>query len=339
VTRFASRLPALFVAGAVAAGTAAGVVSCGGSAPPPRAVPAHAEAHWEDLFDTMPELLVVVRPRALRQDKVYGPLLSRAIELAREQSPVVAATRALDAMEDAETVIVGVRSDTPERPGELVLVERGVRADIDPEKLVDADGRALWTPGPQGSVRELVRDRDEHGHALDASLFELPGRTWVVASGDARTRARDAFAHPIGRPAMALDPDALFVVRVDGASLVAHFKILQDLGSLAAVGRKLQSLTLLLPPGNETVLKATFAYGTEDAAAFAEVTLREAAAQLGHDKRVNYGWLASAKVERPDKRVVVTTPLPPQLVDGLLHAGTAPLGPVPSPPAPAVPPP
>jgi hypothetical protein len=277
------------------------------------------------VFDTTPELLVVVRPQALRKDKVYGPLMRRAMEVARERSRVVASTRALDAMEDAEEVIVGVRPDTPDHPGELVLVERGVRSDVDPGKLVDAEGRALWAPGPGGRVRELVRERDEHGATIAASLFELPGRTWVVVSGDARARAREAFAHPFDRPALDLDPNALAIVRIDGTSLVARVPALKDLGRLGAVGRRLGSVTLTLPPGGEGAVRAALTYQDEDAAAFAEVTLREAIDALARAKPERLAWLGSARVERPDKRVILTAPLPPHLVDALLHAGSAPL--------------
>ena len=59
---------------------AAMAVACGGG-PPPRPVESpYAEPHWQDVFETIPELLVVVRARAARQDRVYGPLLRRAFE-------------------------------------------------------------------------------------------------------------------------------------------------------------------------------------------------------------------------------------------------------------------
>jgi len=302
-------------------------LACGSGPPPRPAHDAYAEPHWQDVFETTPELLVVVRAKAARQDRVYGPLLRRALEVARDQSQAVAETRALDAMGDAEELVIGLRPDSADAPGELVLVARGVRADVDPGKLVGADGVALWAPGPNGRVRELVRDRDEHGHPVGASLFELPGRTWVIAQGDARARAREAFAHPFNRPMMELDPQALAIVRIDGPSLVKHVHALQDLGGLAAVGHHLRSVTFVLPPGAERALRATFSYAGDDDAAFAEVSAREAvgvAARAGN-KPAWLPWLASARVERAPKTVVLAAPLPPQLVDGLLQAGSAPL--------------
>jgi hypothetical protein len=272
----------------------------------------------------MPELFIAVRPRRLRQDKVYGPLLTRVVEAARQQSRVVAATRALDVAEEADEVLAGARPGEPDRPGELVVVARGVRADLDPGKLVDADGRALWTPGPSGRVRELVRDSRSVEAA--ASLFELPGRTWVVASDEARARARAVFAHPLGRPVLDLDRDALAIVRIDGPSLVQRVRPLQMSGGLAAVGRRLQSVTFVLPPGGAGAVRATLSYADEDAAAFAEVAVREAIAAVRRTGREGVVWIGAATVERPDRRVVISAPLPSRLIEGLLHADTAPLG-------------
>jgi hypothetical protein len=302
---------------------AAAPLGCGGAPPPAPKSAAYAEPHWQDVFETMPELLVVVRARAAREDRVYGPLLRRAIELAREQSRAVASARALDAMSDAEELVMGQRPETSDHPGELVLVARGVRADVDPAKLVDDEGHPLWAPGPAGAVRELVRETDEHGHPVGASLFELPGRTWIVAQGDARARAREVFAHPFNRPALALDPQALAVVRIDGPSLVGRVQALQDLGGLAAVGRHLRSVTLALPPGAEHVLRATLAYADDDSAGASEVTARTAIGALARSKKPGLEWLGSAQVEHGVKSVVLTAPLPAHLVDALLHAGSA----------------
>jgi len=300
-----------------------GATACASKPPPPPDHASVAEAHWQDVFETTPELLVVVRPKGLTQDRIYGALLRRAIATARERSSVVAATRFADAVEDADEVVVGLRPDTPDHVGEIVLVARGVRADIDPVKLVDSEGHGLWTPGPNGAVRELVCEQDAHGHPLGASLFELPGRTWVIATGAARQRARDAFAHPFARPPMELDPSALAIVRIDGPSLVARVAFLQQYGGLAAAGRRLKSVTFSLPPGGDGSVKGTLTYADEDAAAFAEVSIREHVDAVARQKPEGLTWIGSARVERPDTRVVLTAPLPPKLVDAFLSAGGA----------------
>jgi hypothetical protein len=337
---------------------------CGASAPQvsTRTV-ADSEPRWEDVIDTTPELLAIVFPTALRKDHVYGPLLRRAIDLVRERSRVVTETRALEAMEDAEEVIVGVRPDLPadagvgSAAGEVIVVIRGVRADEDPAGLVDADGHPLWAPGPGGRVRELVRSDTGSAPAgaaeapVPASLFELPGRTWLIASGSARARARAAFARTASSPRVAarlegLEPngiDTLAVLRMDGPSLVARVRALQSRSALGAVGRRLEAVTLelaagvaTLDPGPEAALarlrrtvRASFSYSDEDSAALAEETVRDALAAVARKRPDDLAWLASATVDRPSpgtgpgKSVVVTAPLPPQLVAALLHAGAA----------------
>jgi len=294
------------------------------SAAPPERVP-HVEPRWQDAFDDTPQLLVVVRPKALRQDKVYGPLLRRAIDLARARSQLVSATP-LEAIEDAEEVVIGVHRGGRERDDsdqDFVMVVLGVRADIDPGTLVDAGGRALWTPGPSGPVRELVRERDERGLPVAASLFELPGRAWVIGSGEARARAREAFAHPFKRPGMDLDLQALAIVRIDGPSLVARVRALQTTGSHAALGRRLRTLTLRLPPGANGDVELALAYADEDAAAFAEATTRAAVSAIARKKPDRLAWLGATSVDRVGEQVTLTIPLPGTLVDGLLRAGSA----------------
>lgn len=288
-------------------------VACGGGDKRVQPPSPYKEAHWQDVLETMPELLVVVRPKALRRDRVFGPLLRRAFEAARDRTVVVSATP-LEVIEDSDEVVVGVR------PDEAIVALRGVRADVDPATIVDARGEKLWGPAPgAGSVRELVRADP----SAPASLFELPGRTWLIAGGEARARARDVFAHPFGRPPPRIDADALAIVRIDGRSVVSRVWQLGAHGALAAIGRKLQSVTFELRPGAEANVRTTLSYADEDSAAIAEVRARDVAAAFQR-KRPAGGigaMLASATVERPEgKRVIVTAPIPPALVEGLLRA-------------------
>jgi hypothetical protein len=318
VTRIAVALAACLAGSQVVAGCASK-----SAAPPPHA--RYTEPRWQDAFEDPPEFLVVVRPKELKHDKVYGPLLRWGIERLREHSGVVSATP-LEAIEDAEEVVIGMHPRThgdEGAPPDLVMVVVGVRADLDPGVLVDAGGRPLWAPGPNGPVRELVRERDERGLPLAASLFELPGRTWIIVSGEARAHAREAFAHPFDRPGMDLDPEALAVVRIDGPALVGRFRALQTLGAHAAIGRRLRALTLRLPPGASGEVEVALAYADEDAAAFAEVTAREAIDAIARQKPEKLSWLAAATVDRGANRVTLKVPLPRSLIDVLLRAGSA----------------
>ena len=304
---------------------------------PPARTDAVVEARWEDVFDEIPEVLVVVRPQSLCQDRIYGPLFRQAVRLARERSKVVAATRMAEPLEDAEEIVLGIRAAGVDRPAELLLVESGVRADVDPARLVDDEGAPVWAPGPSGlagPVRELVHDgtspaRPERGPDQDlaASLFELPGRTWVIASGPARARAREVFAHPVSRAPFALDPRALALVRIDGASLVSHVEQLRGGGALSPVGHGLVSTLVSLPPGADHAVRVVLDYAEDDAALDAESTLRDAFAALGRSKLATLHWLGDAKVERTRRSVAATAPLPPNLIDALLSAGGAPVPP------------
>ena len=180
----------------------------------------------------------------------------------------------------------------------------------------------MWTPGPSGAVRELVCEQDAHGHPLGASLFELPGRTWVIATGAARQRARDAFAHPFARPPMELDASALAIVRIDGPSLVARVAFLQEFGGLRRGGAPPQ-VGDLQPASRRRGLGQRNAgvhrRGLRGARGGLDREHVDAVARL--QKPESLTWLGSAKVERPDTRVVMTAPLPPKLVDAFLSAG------------------
>jgi hypothetical protein len=151
-----------------------------------------------------------------------------------------------------------------------------------------------------------------------------------MASGPARERARVAFAHPSSnssaRGAAPADGGSLASIRFVGPALVARIQALQPSGALAAMGRQLRSLTLELPPGSEAAgrqVRATLSYSDEDAAVRSEVRAREILDTIARRKPERLSWLSQAKVERPRERVVLAAPLPPGLVDGLLHAGTA----------------
>jgi hypothetical protein len=315
---------------------------------PASARTSYPEPRWEDVFREPPELFVVVRPRALKGDRLYGGILRSAIEAARQQSPAVAAHDALVAIENADEVLVGVRPDATERPGDIVLVARGVPASVDPARLADDDGRGLWSPGPSGPVRELVSEGTGDATSVATSLFELPGRTWVIATGDARARAREAFLHPSGRPHPlwagaptnvtethpveagsandnANDSDIAFV-RIDGPSLVARIPALRESAGLAPAGRRLRAVTLALPPGPTSTIRATLSYADPSAAASAELALREVVAAVQRAKAAGLTWLGDAQVARSDRNVTLLTPLPADLLGALLHKKPTPLG-------------
>jgi hypothetical protein len=285
-----------------------------------------------------PALVIVLRPRMLRRDALYGPLLRRVLQLARERSGPATLARTLDAVEDADEVLVGVQdaARTSDELGNLVLVLRGVRADLDPANLVDDQGRRLWTTGPSGRVRELVlagASGDDTARS-PASLFELPDRTWVIATGKPRVRVRDALDS--GATALAtsapfaeadLSPDAPFAARLNGPSLVSHVGALQPPAQLAPVGRSLIAVTMSLSPGPDAVVRATFTYSDEDAVGPAQATVRRVLDALSTLKPDEYGWLRTANVEGAARRVEIRAPLPKELLSAFSLAQPRPVRP------------
>ncbi len=304
--------------------------ACTSRATAPRRAAPDTSPSWEDAFLRPPQLVVAFRPKALRRDPVYGALLDKALALLRARSRVVNATRAIDVVEDADEVIFGMSSATDRAEGEgpardeMVAVVLGVRADIDPAALVDSAGRPLWSPGPSERVRELVRETDADGETVDASLFELPGRAWVMASGSARARLREAWARPHVRPPPPALPgadEAIAFARLDGPSLVARVPLLRRPAALAPIGHRLRNVTFEVAPG-VTALEARFVYADDESASAAESRLSDAVAAIGREKLEKPNWLAwlgGARVARsdPPASVEVTAPLPARWVDAI----------------------
>jgi hypothetical protein len=338
---------------------AVAATGCAGEVHAPAPSPAAVEPSWTDVFRPAPPVLLAFHPRSLEADPLFGPLLRKALALARLHSPVAAATHALDAVEDADEVVCGLRPLPGEAigAGDLLVAIVGVRADIDPAALVDAVGQPLWSPGPSGRVRELVRapmavnaepegadaplasegERGERG-ALDASLFELPGRAWVIASGREAARARDVFARPRARSGVILDGEPLALLRIDGPSLVARVPFLHGASELAPVGRRLRELAVTLGGGSSRgegaapAIAATLTYADTRAADASEAVLRDAVAAIDHARPDGLAWLAGVTVARPTASsapsspaaVVLSLPLPAELLAALRSAAEAP---------------
>lgn len=320
------------------------VGACHGPAPrePAAERPDALEPEWQDALPPAPKLLVFLRPKGLRDDKVYGPMLRRALELAREQR-VTSGALVLDAIEDAEEVIAELGDLTPRETSvpadslELLLVLRGTRSDIDPSRLVGPEGELLWSDGPNGVVRELVHERDRDGTPNPTSLFELPNRTWVVASGAARDRARDAFAHPTRHPEPPFALDSLATIVIDGPALVGRVSLLQGTGPLGGVGHGLRSVALELlapaPPGEAgkppseplppRQVRAVASYADAEAAAVAGGAARVMLRVVSRLKPSGLAWLGAGQVDVADSRVVVTEPVPMDLLRSVLYAGRA----------------
>jgi hypothetical protein len=299
--------------------------ACGGGNARPAAAPPSNEPAWADTFEKAPRLMAVIHPQAIRRDPVYGPLLTQASQKAAGLSAAVAATRALEAFESAEEIVVAIWDDghdTPSQPSsghqDAIVVVSGVRGDVDPSRVVDAAGHTLWqSAGVGGRVPELVRT--EAGET--ASLFTLSHRTWVIALGGARDRARVAFATPSGRPEIKYDHDALLSVRLYGPAVVDRFVALQRGKDLDALGAKLNWVSIALAPGKDGALVVALEYSDDEAAARAEVVVKHVVDVVSHDEKKRMPLLAHATITREDPRVVVgSLLLPPGFLRDLAGA-------------------
>ena len=332
---------------------ASAALGCGSPPVPTKAAVAIPSGpRWEDAFDTSADILCVLHPKALLRDPLYGPLLSRISLLASSRSAAVAATRSLDAIESSDEVLVALRTraendiaDDSSAGGGVMLVLRGVRADIDAANVVDSDGRPLWIPATTNNAKAAFTEyTHQESRALrgggggapastTASLFVLPGRTWVVATGPSRDRAREVFVRPQGRPAFKYDESALVSIRVDGQSLLESVEKLRSSGQLSAIGKDLRTVAFVLRPnplegrGDKRGQAAVeVSYSDEESAAVAEVTMRRVVAVVQRNRVAQFWWMTTAQITRDDPRIIsIRVTLPESLLSDLAKARSAPV--------------
>ena len=240
-----NRRAALLAIAVAFVGAASG---CGGNKPAPAPPSRELAAQWQDVFDGTPEIFAIIRPQAIKRDQVYGPLFKSALRSAQARSEMRGATT-LEALEGCEQIIVGIRKDPNSQAEDAALVLRGVPANLDAAEMKDASGQQVFRlVDPRAKVPELEWvDRRSDGNG---AVFVLPDRTWVGTIGDARLRARQAFASPSGRPIPKVDPQALAVVRFDAAAFLgARYTKSAVVGPLT---KKLTALTVALLPGKDS---------------------------------------------------------------------------------------
>ncbi|MBX3263226.1 MAG: hypothetical protein KF782_26365 [Labilithrix sp.] len=304
-----------------AAALIATCASCGGEAPAPAAAPKRAIAPaWADVFDGTPDLYAVIRPQAMKRDKLYGAFFKALVRAAQARG-IARGDTMVRAVEGADEIIVGVN------PGlDGVLVLRGVPASLDPQKVTDAEGRALFRPTSDRAAA-IEYELYDRRNADAGALFVLPDRTWVGALGDARARARLAFAAPSGRPAPEVEPKALAVVRVGGA--LAH--ALDRHPTYGALTKRLSSVVFTLEPGRGGLVVG-LAYADADAAAWAEMHVKRLIEAIAKDEGApgragaTPGWLKDARVAYEGSTVVVRVAVPPRLLEELPSASGADFG-------------
>jgi hypothetical protein len=331
-----TRATAVLLSAALALGAA--LPACGPSGPPPQATKREIAPAWQDVFDGTPELYAVIRPQALKRDAVYGSFFKTLMRVAQAKSEMTGVT-ALEAAEGCDEILVGV-SKKEGQAEDAAIVFRGVPGALDPQRMTDAGGHPMFRLiDERAKVPEL--ERIDRKNLAGGSLFVLPDRTWVIATGAARARARQAFAAPFGRPAPRVDADALASVRLDPDAFLRtpRFEKSSIMGPLL---KKLSALTLALKPGKGGAV-VKLQYEDEDATAWAELQTKRLIEDLAAanfqapperppaagprrpttppppppEGGRRLAWLKDAKVTREGNAVTVQLPLPPRLLDEL----------------------
>lgn len=293
-------------------------LSCGASAPPPAAVRRELGPQWQDVFDGTPEIYVVVRPQAIKRDALYGTFFKNVLRVAQARSVMRGATT-LEALEGAEEIVVGIRKDANGEDAAIVI--RGVPANLDPQKMTDASGRPVLRL-IDGRAKVPEYDWSDRQSAVSGSMFVLPDRTWVGVIGEARARARQAFAAPFGRPVPKVDADALATVRFDAATFLQTPRFVRS-PLVGPLTKKLRALTLTLMPGKGGVV-AKLQYEDEDASAWAEMHVKRIVEELSHQEPRRGGpsleWLKTAQVGHEGNTVILKIAVPARLLEDLPNA-------------------
>lgn len=267
---------------------------------------------WSDVWSAPPEVYVVVRPQALRNDKVFGSFWRTLLRAAQARGFARGATMT-EALEGAQEVILGLNKN------EAAVVLRGVPAQLDPAKMQGDDGKQLFRL--QSDPRNKVLEYAPNDPRLsDGSVFVLPDRTWVGALGASRDRARGVFAAPEHRPHLEVSKSALAVGRISGG-FVRLFEKHPRFGSLT---KKLDCATFEIDANTGTASIA-LAYTESAATAYGEMQAKRVTADLaGNDK--NREWLKNAKIAYEGDTVYVRFSLPPRLLEELPNVTGSDLG-------------
>lgn len=290
------------------------------------------EPKWQDAFVHTPELLLVLRPTAIRRDPVYGALFDHLFRLAKARS-AVARTTTLEALAGSEEILVGLDDPNDE---DLVAIFRGVPANLDPETIAERSSDPMFRlkedRGSSSRVPEYERTASSGtSDDPDVSLFVVAERTWVFALGRARDRVRSAFASPrrTNRATVeGVEDGSLFALRVDAPSFARRHRLDQS-RAFGALAEHLVNGTISLEQGKSGVL-LTLRYADERSSVHGESVARDLLKIfLEHAKPDGFvaRWLKDARIERAAKDVQVRAPIPTRLLDELPNVSSADLSP------------
>lgn len=284
--------------------------ACGGE--PAAPVKKETGPDWGDVWSSTPEIYAVIRPQALKNDRVFGSFWRSLVRAAQARGIARGATM-VEAVEGAQEIIVGLNK------GEAALVLRGVPARLDPATVHGDDNKPLFrlASDERKKVQEYVANDPK---LADGAVFVLPDRTWVGVLGAGRDRARAAFVAPEHRPHVEVTASALAVVRLSGGFL----RLFERHRLLGPLTKKLTTVTFELEPGNGGAVIA-LAYSESDATAYGEMQAKKIASELAAEGK-DRAWLKDAKIKYEGDVVYVRLALPPRLLDELPNASGSDLG-------------
>lgn len=244
---------------------------------------------WQTALPQEPELYARIRVATLMRDERLRGLvepLQRAA-LPRDEARVVLAP----VIDRSEELVVAARG------GNTVIALLGVRADTWPDAIVDPEGQPAFHE--VAHTDKIVEQQTRDGNM---SLFVLPGRTWIIASGKDRARVRRELVSARPEP----PPDDLFAIaelRFRGADLVRQIPQLAA-GNLTDIGNHLVAMHLVIErsAGERMMVRLTYAKPadrkrSEDLL----LHIKEVATKSG-----KLPWFASADVVSEDRAVILT---------------------------------
>lgn len=296
------------------------LAACG--SPPPKAKGADRSTAWFGaLVDPTSDWQIRIRPREAAEDPVFGPVLRRAErEAASEVGNLLVGQTALAAFEKTDAVVAVVRRS---HPLDTVIILAGVPGSTSPDSLVDEQGRPLWK-----KVDARVRGTEEYarftpdgastGETVPSMrLVVLPGRTWVIALGDAVERMYVALG--MGTPgAYRPDPGSLFEIDAEGELLgllkQRKSRLLEPLlGSLTRA-------ELMLEGGKKPELRLVLTYPTPNDASHAADFVQTVITAFQEKAPKYKEILDSAKVTTAGEKVLVDAYVPDRIVRQLVDA-------------------
>jgi hypothetical protein len=297
------------------------VTSCGAPEPArdPSAKAAHVEqrASWYGgVVDESTDLVIALSPTRLMRDPSYGPIFQRASRLAAAKSPGTQIHgTTLDALQQADAIVVGVK-DSPDL--DAVLIIAGVPAGFDAARLVDGEGRPLWKPSHEPSiagVSEMERasaPSTSIATEAPASFFVLPGRTWILATGAARERVRDALVRSLPAAPYVAERHDLVAVTL-GREVVARVRRRVGPG-LGPITEGLLRVEATVGDGAQGQIGAVFFYDDEHHAANATQRGGEVIALLADKLSPHLDFLRAGSLTKADRTVRISAHLPTALL-------------------------